>query len=283
MLNVCYILCNYSGVATSLSCTDSSTASSDTSDPGSPFSSGSPTEDVHRKLGASKMSANTELITITPVPDTNNKQKQQQLQTATTKFTWGKTTNGGNNNNNNKRVSNDLTNANTQAKKTRTILPNGPLINTIGGVTVTPVGPTVGSRRQSLKQSLAAEESQTKITGYFKAQMKLANKNKEKQLLPPQEPNPTANLNKFFNVLKKNCDNDQQRENIALSALTSSNSSLDMIPIKNSTTTTTTKTTLPTSSSSAATASLSVPNGTTITPVITNKNLKKNTKIAQVS
>lgn len=266
-----FLLCDYSGVATSLSCTDSSTASSDTSDPGSPFSSGSPTEDVHRKLGASKMSANTELITITPVPDTNKKQQQQQTATAKSSplWAWGKT-NGGNN----KRVSNDLTSATTQAKKTRTILPNGPLINTIGGVTVTPVGPSTG-RRQS-KQTLA-EESQTKITGYFKAQMKLANKNKEKQLLPPQEQNTTANLNKFFNVFKKNCDNDQQRENIVLSALTSSNSSsLDMIPIKNSTT-------LPTSSVAASVSTPSVPTGTTITPIISNtKTLKKNTKIAQV-
>lgn len=216
------------------------------------------------------MSANTELITITPVPDTNKKQQQQQ--TATSKssslWTWGKT-NGGN-----KRVSNDLTNATTQAKKTRTILPNGPLINTIGGVTVTPVGPSTGRRQP--KQQLAAEESQTKITGYFKAQMKLANKNKEKQLLP-QEQNTTANLNKFFNVLKKNCDNDQQRENNVLSALTSSNSSsLDMIPIKNSTT-------LPTSSAAVSVSTPSVPSGTTITPIINNnKNLKKNTKIAQV-
>ncbi|KAL5287285.1 AEBP2 family protein [Megaselia abdita] len=215
------------------------------------------------------MSANTELITITPVPDTNKKQQQQ---TATTKssWSWGKT-NGGN-----KRLSNDLTNATTQAKKTRTILPNGPLINTIGGVTVTPVGPSTGRRQQ--KQTIA-EESQTKITGYFKAQMKLANKNKEKQLLPPQEQNTTANLNKFFNVLKKNCDNDQQRENNVFSALNSSNSSsLDMIPIKNSTT-------LPTSSSAAVSVSTpSIPNGTTITPIVNNnKNLKKNTKIAQVA
>lgn len=207
------------------------------------------------------MSANTELITITPVPDTNKKQQQTATAKSSPLWAWGKT-NGGNN----KRVSNDLTSATTQAKKTRTILPNGPLTNTIGGVTVTPVGPSTG-RRQS-KQTLA-EESQTKITGYFKAQMKLANKNKEKQLLPPQE------QNKFFNVLKKNCDNDQQRENNVLSALTSSNSSLlDMIPIKNSTT-------LPTSSASVSTPS--VPNGTTITPIISNnKNLKKNTKIAQV-
>lgn len=212
------------------------------------------------------MSANTELITITPVPDTNKKQPTATTKSSNSLWTWGKT-NGGN-----KRVSNDLTSATTQAKKTRTILPNGPLINTIGGVTVTPVGPSSGGRRQSKQQAVAAEESQTKITGYFKAQMKLAKNNKEKQLLPPQEQNTTANLNKFFNVLKKNCDNDQQRENNVLSALNSSNS-LDMIPIKNSTT-------LPTSSSAAVTTP-SVPNGTTITPVI-NKNLKKNAKIAQV-
>lgn len=221
------------------------------------------------------MSANTELITITPVPDTNKK-----LPTATTKqssslWPWGKTNGSGNNTNSNKRVSNDLTtNITIQPKKTRTILPNGPLINTIGGVTVTPVGPPSGGRRQQ-KQAPSAEESQTKITGYFKAQMKLAKNNKEKQLLPPQEQqNTTANLNKFFNVLKKNCDNDQQRENGVLSAaLSSSNTSLDMIPIKNATTT-------PTSSAPVSTPS--VPNGTTITPVVNNKNLKKNTKIAQV-
>lgn len=236
----------YSGVAT-LSCTDSSTASSDTSDPGSPYSPPSIGENDHPPQPTANSTPNKQPILIAPKmppltsitshqPTTTNRcqpqnqphqwpwnnsnsKNAQATNTTASSATITTTVNNNNstniNNNKLKRPSNHSDK--NDAKKSRS--------------TSTDKGQVQKNKQQAsliASKNKATEDANAKITGYFKAQTKNTASTLKKDIsnivlstaslssIPPlteisSKPKSSESLKKYFNLLASQASQEQQK------------------------------------------------------------------------